>query len=111
MGQPAGDGEELIIGQPRGRVQRGRHHFHLAVGIEVHERDLVSRFAGRRAGKSFSHLAHRLAGLGQVRRPDTSPLGEVHAAEERRNHLAKLDEHHVGLVTNLGEWMGSHAQQ
>ena len=49
--------------------------------------------------------------VGQVGGPLAAPLGHVDPLEERRDDLAQLGEHHVGVVARLGQRVGAHAQQ
>ena len=51
------------------------------------------------------------AGGRQVGRPLAAALLDVDALQERRDHLAQFDEHHVGVLARLGQRVRAHAQQ
>ena len=95
----------------RGGVERGRHHLHLALGIEVREdhlrtrlrSDLVERPCGRRPGGR--------AGGREVGRPGAAAVRRVHPPEEGRDHLAQLRQHEIRARARLGERRRAKAQQ
>ena len=47
----------------------------------------------------------------QVGRPRPAPVGQVDPLQERRDHLAQLGQHQLGVGPGLGQRMGPHAQQ
>ena len=99
--------------------ETGRHQdLLLAVRIEVEQRHLGCRVVAVGAAlrselgpQVRDHACGLVPGRREVGGPVAAPLGDVDALQERRDHLAQLDEHHVRVVTGLGQWVRAHAQQ
>ena len=75
------------------------------------------RTSGRRVGhrargeQGLGQLGGVLAGVLEILAPDAASVGAVDALEERRDDLAELSQHQIGVVACLGQRMGAHAQQ
>ena len=93
------------------RVTDRGEHLVLAVGIPVDEADLVGRLGPLVAEQALDERVGVVARRGQVRRPRSAALGTVDAHEERRDDLAELVEHQLGVHLRLGQRMGAHAQE
>ena len=100
--------------------EAGRHQdFLLAIGIEIEQCDLRPPLHRPMAGPSGPSSGHRrdttaavcCAGRAEIGRPFATPLRGVDALQERGDHLAQLDEHHVGVLARLGQGVRAHAQQ
>ena len=103
--------EQLRFGKVRVRVTDRGEHLVLAVGIPVEQRD-VGRglgFVGREDARD--EVGGVVAGLREVRRPRLAPVGAVDAHEERRDDLAELLEHQLGVQAGFGQRVGAHAEQ
>ena len=109
--QLARDREELIVREVALGVERGGDDLHLAVGVPVGERDLRPRFGVDPRQRLRRHVVHGLAGLTPVRGPGASAFVHVDAREERRDHLAELDEHQVAVLAHLGERVRGQSHQ
>ena len=103
---------DLGLGQVGERVEAAGDQLDLGVGVEVdqlHRRDLVGRFVGRE--ERVGELGHAVTGGGQVLAPGHATVFEVDPLQERRDDLAQLGEHEVGVGLGLGQRVGSHPQQ
>ena len=76
------------------------------------DRGSDGRVPGRRSGHRRSTTRAVCSRVGaEVGRPLAAALGDVDALQERRDHLAQLDEHHVRVVARLGQRVRAHAEQ
>ncbi len=103
---------DLVLGLVHVGVEHRRDELDLAVGVEVDEPDQRRRIGGRPLGEEApGDVVHGVAGAAQVGAPGHAAVVEVDALEERRDHLAQLAQHEVGVGAGLGQRMGPHAQQ
>ena len=101
--------EYLIVGQGGMRIEGGRSHLELGVGIPVHQGHLGPRLRGEREpGGEFLHARRR---LGEVVAPGPAPLGQVHPADEGGDDPAQLGQHPVAVLARLPQRVGSHPQE
>src|SRR5204862_6514594 len=86
--------EQLIVGQIRECVERGRNDLRFPMRIEVRQRDLVARlrFDGSEIDRDLVEL---FANAGEVLAPASAPFRLIDAGKKRRNHLSQLAEHLV----------------
>ena len=105
------DGEELVVGQIRDGVERGGHHLHLAVRVEVGERHLAARRGLDAVEEPPRHGDRLLPGPREIAAPRAAALGAHEAAEEGGDDLAELDEHRLRAVAHLAQGVRAHAQQ
>ena len=92
-------------------VEHRGHGLDLGVRIEVDQRDLGR---GRRfdvAQQAIGDVGHGRLAVGEVVAPDVASIGEVDPTQERRDHLAQLGEHQVGVAAGLGQGVGPHPVQ
>ena len=93
--------EQLVVGQRRDRVESRGDDFHLALGIEVRQRDFLARLRRGGVQQSPGHLLRRRARRREIARPGAAALWQVDALEERRYDLAQLGQHQVRVRTYL----------
>ena len=104
-----------------GKLLKGEHRGHdLGLGLRIpfEQRDLraVRKVKGvgqpaRMAEQAVGEILHGSLILLQVLRPGAAPVGRIHPAQERWNHLPQLRQHHLGIGACLREWMGPHPEQ
>ncbi len=97
------------FGQCRVGVQHGRDDLVLAVGIPVDQVDPRTAVNGIRTFDTAEHRRrhgfHCVTVVGEVARPHAATFGNVDPTQERRDDLAQLGQHHVGIQPSFGQRM------
>ena len=103
LGHPACDVHQLGVRQVRHRVERGGDDLGLARRVVVGQRDLGHQRRLDAVEGLRRHGASVLAGRLEIAAPGDAAVLLVDAGQERRDDLAQLGQHHVGVVPRLGQ--------
>ena len=91
----ARDGEQLVVGQRRHRIERRGDDLDFAVRVEVGERDFVARARATRSqpGRRSRAVSNARRVSARYCAPAPAAVRLIDAREKRRDDLAQLGEH------------------
>ena len=114
-------GGELLLAQMAVGVEHRRDHLHLGLGVPVHQRDFRAGARRRARGvgatgavwaeKGGDEIGHSGVVIFPVLRPGAPPVGDIDAADPRRDDFSQLSQHQVRIITGLGQGVRPHTQQ
>ena len=93
-------------------IEGGRNQLHLGIRVEVREVDDRRRPDGLvRRKELVGQFLESFAALGSEAAGRLAAVREVDTPQKRRDDLAELAQHHLGVRTGLRQWMCPHPHQ